>query len=99
MTRYMRWLAAERAYLAAERSGDPLLAGISDFRLTHVFLSAGRSAQAQRVATVAAKALETSAGPDSAPELRSSARTRKTWRHWRRSAWRDTSMRSTSWRQ
>jgi hypothetical protein len=58
-----------RAYLAAERSGDPLLAGISDFRLTHVFLSAGRSAQAQRVATVAAKALETSAGPDSAPEL------------------------------
>jgi hypothetical protein len=65
----LAWLAAERAYLAAERSGDPLLAGISDFRLTHVFLSAGRSAQAQRVATVAAKALETSAGPDSAPEL------------------------------
>ena len=64
----LAWLAAERAYLAAERSGDPL-AGISDFRLTHVFLSAGRSAQAQRVATVAAKALETSAGPDSAPEL------------------------------
>jgi Arm DNA-binding domain len=65
----LAWLAAERAYLAAERSGDPLLAGISDFRLTHVFLSTGRSAQAQRVATVAAKALETSARPDSAPEL------------------------------
>ena len=58
-------MAAERAYLAAERSGDP--AG-RDQRLptAHVFLSAGRSAQAQRVATVAAKALETSAGPDSA---------------------------------
>jgi transcriptional regulator with XRE-family HTH domain len=65
----LAWLAAERAYLAAERSGDPLLAGISDFRLTHVFLSAGRSAQAQRVATVAARALETSAGPDSPPQL------------------------------
>jgi hypothetical protein len=62
----LAWLAAERAYLAAERSGDPLLAAISDFRLTHVFR---RSARAQRVATVAAKALDTSAAPDSAPEL------------------------------
>jgi hypothetical protein len=46
----LAWMAAERAYLAAERSGDPLLAAVSDFRLAHAFLSAGRFAQAQRVA-------------------------------------------------
>ncbi len=65
----LAWMAAERAYLAAERSGDPLLAAVSDFRLAHAFLSAGRSAQAQRVATVAAAALETAAAADSPPPL------------------------------
>ena len=65
----LAWLAAERAYLAAERSGDLLLAAASDFRLTHAFLSAGRPGQAQRVATVAATALENRAKPESPPEL------------------------------
>ena len=41
------------------------MAAVSDFRLAHAFLSAGRSAQAQRVATVAAAALETTAVADS----------------------------------
>jgi transcriptional regulator with XRE-family HTH domain len=65
----LAWMAAERAYLAAERGGDPLLAAVSDFRLAHAFNSAGRRSQAQRVATVAAKALEPSAGPEATPEL------------------------------
>ena len=65
----LAWMAAERAYLAAERGGDPLLAAVSDFRLAHAFNSAGRRSQAQRVATVAATALEPSAGPEATPEL------------------------------
>lgn len=54
----MAWVAGDRALLAARESGDPLQAAASAFRIGHALLSGGRPADALRVATTAATALE-----------------------------------------
>jgi transcriptional regulator with XRE-family HTH domain len=63
------WAAAERSVGAAERAGLPLLAAAGDFRLAHVFLTAGQLDQAEQVVSVATAALEPEARRDSQPEL------------------------------
>ena len=54
----LAWAAADRAMLAAECSGDPLLAAASAWRLSHVLTSRKYPSQAQEVAMAAAVALE-----------------------------------------
>ncbi|GAA4569305.1 helix-turn-helix domain-containing protein [Planotetraspora kaengkrachanensis] len=51
------WIAADRAIIAAERAGDPLLMAAGTFRLGFVFLGAHRFDQAEETARTAAEAL------------------------------------------
>ncbi len=51
------WLAADRAILTAERSGQPLDVAAGHFRMAHAFIGLGRNDQAEHVAQVAADAL------------------------------------------
>jgi transcriptional regulator with XRE-family HTH domain len=52
------WIAADRAGFAAETIGAPLTVAASMFRMAHVFLSLGQTAQAQQVAASTARALQ-----------------------------------------
>ncbi len=52
------WIAADRAAFAAEAIGQPLMVAASMYRMAHVFLSLGQTAQAQQVATAAANTRE-----------------------------------------
>ncbi|MGW5673815.1 helix-turn-helix domain-containing protein [Streptomyces sp. NPDC003860] len=51
------WIAVDRAVVAAERAGDPLLMAAGEFRLSIVFLGARHFEQAARVSGSAADAL------------------------------------------
>jgi transcriptional regulator with XRE-family HTH domain len=51
------WIAVDRAVVAAERAGDPLLMAAGEFRLSIVFLGARHYAQAAQVSGSAAEAL------------------------------------------
>ncbi|WP_059010327.1 helix-turn-helix domain-containing protein [Streptomyces specialis] len=51
------WIAADRAIVAAERAGDPLLMAAGEFRLSIVFLGARHYEQAAQVSGSAADAL------------------------------------------
>ncbi|QDY78096.1 helix-turn-helix domain-containing protein [Streptomyces qinzhouensis] len=51
------WIAVDRAVVAAERAGDPLLMAAGEFRLSIVFLGARHYEQAARVSGSAADAL------------------------------------------
>ncbi|MDT0318087.1 helix-turn-helix domain-containing protein [Streptomyces millisiae] len=51
------WVAVERAVMAAERAGDPLLMAAGGFRLSVGFLGAGRYEQAAQVSGSTAEAL------------------------------------------
>lgn len=64
----LAWLAADRALVVAELSGDRLLTAASAFRLTEAFLTADRLEQALHVATATADALERRL-ENAAPEL------------------------------
>jgi transcriptional regulator with XRE-family HTH domain len=52
------WIAADRAGLIAESIGEPLAVAASMFRMAHVFLSLGRTDQAQQVANATSQALK-----------------------------------------
>jgi transcriptional regulator with XRE-family HTH domain len=51
------WVAAERAIMAAERAGSPLLSVAGVFRLAHALVNAWRLEQAERVAASGALAV------------------------------------------
>jgi transcriptional regulator with XRE-family HTH domain len=51
------WVAAERAIMAAERAGSPLLSVAGVFRLAHALVGAWRLEQAERVAASGALAI------------------------------------------
>ncbi len=52
------WIAADRAIMAGERAGDPLLMAAGEFRLVIVFLGARYYDQAEHTARTTAEALE-----------------------------------------
>ncbi|HET9442279.1 MAG TPA: helix-turn-helix transcriptional regulator [Acidimicrobiales bacterium] len=51
------WVAADRALLAGEQAGDPLLAAAGQYRMAQAFLSSGRLEQAREVARRGVEAL------------------------------------------
>jgi transcriptional regulator with XRE-family HTH domain len=62
------WIAADRAAFTAEAIGQPLVVAASMYRMAHVFLSLGQTAQAQQVATATANALQPLIGAKQAGE-------------------------------
>lgn len=64
------WIAADRAIMAAERAGDPLLMAAGEFRLCITFLGAGHLDQVEATASTACQALEPLAA-DGDPEAMS----------------------------
>src|SRR5690606_8200346 len=65
----LAWLAADRAVAAAQRSNDPLLAGVANFRVGMALLAMGRSRPALEINVSVANRLAPSARDHSPQRL------------------------------